>query len=80
MIAPVLDRQPPLPPSSEDTALQKARLAEVAWKTRDPEVCVRVHTEDTRWRNGAEIPVSREEVQAFLRRKWAREPDNRLIG
>ena len=57
-----MDNRPPLPPFSEDTARQKMRLAEDAWNTRDPEVCARVHTEDTRWRNRAEYPVGREKV------------------
>ncbi|MFN7724224.1 MAG: DUF1348 family protein [Rubrivivax sp.] len=71
--------RPPLPPFTEASARQKVRGAEDAWNTRDPEVCARVYTEDTRWRNRAEFPVGREEVKAFLRRKWARELDYRLI-
>jgi nuclear transport factor 2 (NTF2) superfamily protein len=74
-----MDTRPPLPPFTEETATRKVRGAEDAWNTRDPEVCARVYTEDTRWRNRAEFPVGREEVKAFLRRKWARELDYRLI-
>ena len=73
------DTRPPLPPFSEETAKKKVRGAEDAWNTRDPEVCARVYTEDTRWRNRAEFPVGREAVKAFLRRKWAKELDYRLI-
>ncbi len=73
------DTRPPLPPFTLDTALRKVRGAEDAWNTRDPEVCARVYTEDTRWRNRAEFPVGREAVKAFLQRKWARELDYRLI-
>jgi uncharacterized protein len=73
------ETRPPLPPFTEETAKKKVRGAEDAWNTRDPEVCARVYTEDTRWRNRAEFPVGREEVKAFLRRKWARELDYRLI-
>ena len=69
----------PLPPFTAESAARKVRGAEDAWNTRDPEVCVRVYTEDTRWRNRAEFPVGREEVKAFLRRKWARELEYRLI-
>ena len=69
----------PLPPFTAETALKKVRGAEDAWNTRDPEVCARVYTEDTRWRNRAEFPVGREAVKAFLQRKWARELDYRLI-
>ena len=73
------ETRPPLPPFTEETARKKVRGAEDAWNTRDPEVCARVYTEDTRWRNRAEFPVGREAVKAFLRCKWARELDYRLI-
>jgi nuclear transport factor 2 (NTF2) superfamily protein len=55
------------------------RLAEDAWNSRDPDRVVQVYTEDTQWRNRAEFPVGREQVRAFLQRKWARELDYRLI-
>lgn len=71
--------RPPLPPFDAQTAALKVRMAEDAWNTRDPEVCSRVYTEDTTWRNRAEFPKGREEVKAFLARKWARELDYRLI-
>jgi nuclear transport factor 2 (NTF2) superfamily protein len=74
-----METKPPVPPFTEDTARQKVRMAEDAWNTRDPERVVLVYTEDTRWRNRAEFPVGREEVQRFLERKWARELDYRLI-
>ncbi|MBC7665749.1 MAG: nuclear transport factor 2 family protein [Caulobacter sp.] len=73
------DTRPPVPPFTFESATQKVRAAEDAWNTRDPEVCARVYTEDSRWRNRAEFLVGREEVKAFLRRKWARELDYRLI-
>jgi len=71
--------RPPLPPFNLATATQKVRMAEDAWNTRDPEICARVYTEDTVWRNRAEFPKGREEVKQFLSRKWARELDYRLI-
>ena len=74
-----MESRPPLPPFTPDSAKQKVRLAEDAWNTRDPDVVVRVYTEDTRWRNRAEFPVGRAEVRAFLQRKWARELEYRLI-
>ena len=74
-----METRPPLPPFDLDSATKKVRGAEDAWNTRDPEVCARVYTEDTRWRNRAEFPVGPEAVVAFLRRKWARELDYRLI-
>jgi nuclear transport factor 2 (NTF2) superfamily protein len=71
--------RPPLPPFTEETARQKVRMAEDAWNSRDPGRVVGVYTEDTRWRNRAEFPVGREQVRAFLQRKWERELDYRLI-
>jgi len=73
------ETRPPLPPFTLESAIKKVRGAEDAWNTRGPAVCARVYNEDTRWRNRAEFPVGREEVKAFMRRKWARELDYRLI-
>jgi nuclear transport factor 2 (NTF2) superfamily protein len=73
------ETKPPLPPFTPESAAQKVRLAEDAWNTRDPERVVLVYTEDTRWRNRAEFPLGRAQVREFLRRKWARELDYRLI-
>jgi uncharacterized protein len=74
-----METKPPLPPFTEETAVQKVRMAEDAWNTRDPGRVVLVYTEDTRWRNRAEFPVGRDEVHRFLERKWVRELDYRLI-
>ena len=74
-----METRPPVPPFTPESARQKVRLAEDAWNTRDPDVVVRVYTEDTRWRNRAEFPVGRAEVRGFLQRKWARELEYRLI-
>jgi uncharacterized protein len=71
--------RPPLPPFTRDTAIQKVRAAEDGWNSRDPERVALAYTEDSHWRNRAEFPVGREEIKAFLRRKWARELDYRLI-
>lgn len=68
-----------LPPFTRETAIQKVRMAEDAWNTRDPERVSMAYTEDSRWRNRAEFPVGRTEIVAFLRRKWARELEYRLI-
>jgi len=74
-----METKPPLPPFTQDSAIQKVRMAEDAWNTRDPDRVVLVYTEDTRWRNRAEFPVGRERVCEFLIRKWAKELDYRLI-
>jgi nuclear transport factor 2 (NTF2) superfamily protein len=71
--------RPPLPPFTAETAAQKARLAEDAWNSRDPERVSLAYTEDSAWRNRAEFPRGRQEIVAFLTRKWARELDYRLI-
>ena len=71
--------KPPLPPFTHESAVQKVRLAEDAWNSRDPARVVQAYTEDTRWRNRAEFPVGREQAAQFLARKWARELDYRLI-
>ncbi|KQV60705.1 hypothetical protein ASC95_04520 [Pelomonas sp. Root1217] len=71
--------KPPLPPFTHESAIQKVRLAEDAWNSRDPDRVVGVYTDDTVWRNRAEFPVGREQVHALLTRKWARELDYRLI-
>jgi hypothetical protein len=74
-----MEPKPPLPPFNTETAARKVRLAEDAWNSRDPDRVALVYTEDTRWRNRAEFPTGREQVRAFLVRKWARELDYRLI-
>ena len=74
-----MDVRPPIPPFTAETAAQKVRMAEDAWNSRDPSRVVLVYTPDTEWRNRAEFPTGREEVKAFLERKWARELDYRLI-
>lgn len=74
-----METRPPLPPFTLATAIQKVRMAEDAWNSRDPDRVIQVYTEDTVWRNRAEFPVGRAEVHKFLTRKWARELDYRLI-
>ena len=73
------ESRPPVPPFSLESAAQKVRLAEDAWNSRDPERVALAYTPDSVWRNRAEFPVGRVEIQAFLERKWARELDYRLI-
>ena len=70
--------RPPLPPFTAETAAQKVRMAEDAWNSRDPERVALGYTEDSRWRNRAEFINGRQEIIAFLKRKWIRELDYRL--
>src|SRR5246500_2194115 len=74
-----MSTRPPLPPFTAETAARKARAAEDAWNTREPEKVALAYTTDSRWRNRAEFLQGRAEIVAFLRRKWARELDYRLI-
>jgi nuclear transport factor 2 (NTF2) superfamily protein len=71
--------RPPLPPFTAETAARKARLAEDAWNHRDPVKVAQAYTEDSRWRNRAEIFQGRAAIEAFLGRKWNREIEYRLI-
>jgi nuclear transport factor 2 (NTF2) superfamily protein len=66
------------PPFTEETARAKVQAAEDAWNTRDPERVALAYTEDSEWRNRAEIFQGRETIKAFLRRKWDKELDYRL--
>jgi nuclear transport factor 2 (NTF2) superfamily protein len=71
--------RPPLPPFTLETAIEKTRLAEDSWNTRDPERVAQGYTLDSHWRNRAEFLDGRDEIVAFLTRKWKRELDYRLI-
>jgi nuclear transport factor 2 (NTF2) superfamily protein len=72
--------RPPLPPFTQETAAQKARMAEDAWNTRDPARVALAYTENSRWRNRAEFLSGRPAIEAFLTRKWNRELDYREAG
>ncbi len=67
-----------VPPFTEETALEKVRMAESLWNTRDPEKVALAYTEDSEWRNRIEFVKGRQQIQDFLRRKWRRELDYRL--
>ena len=71
--------RPPVPPFTFETATQKVRLAEDSWNSRDPEKVSQAYALDSRWRNRSEFVTGRQEIVAFLTRKWAKELDYRLI-
>ena len=73
------ETRPPLPPFTRETALQKVRMAEDGWNSRDPERVALAYTPDSRWRNRHEFPRGREQIRAFLTSKWQREHEYRLI-
>jgi uncharacterized protein len=68
-----MEKRPPLPPFTFETALQKVQAAEDAWNSRDPERVCLAYTIDTEWRNRTEFINGREAVKTFLRRKWTTE-------
>jgi len=74
-----VETRPPVPPFTRETAIQKTRLAEDAWNSRDPEKVALAYSIDSRWRNRSEFVNGRRDIVAFLSRKWARELDYRLI-
>jgi uncharacterized protein len=76
---PMSTERPPFPPFTTETAIEKVRLAEDGWNTRDPEKVALAYTVDSYWRNRAEFVQGREAIIAFLTRKWHRELDYRLI-
>lgn len=71
--------RPPFPPFSAETAAQKVRMAEDAWNSREPERVSLAYTPDSVWRNRSEFLSGREEIVQFLKRKWSKELDYRLI-
>jgi len=73
-----MEKRFPIPPFTMETALQKVQAAEDAWNSRDAERVSLAYTVDTGWRNRAEFINGREEVVAFLKRKWAKELDYKL--
>lgn len=68
-----------VPPFTLETATRKVRLAEDAWNSRDPVKVSVAYTEDSVWRNRSEFLAGREQIRAFLTRKWERELDYRLV-
>ena len=70
--------RPPYPPFTQEAALQKVQAAEDAWNTRDPHQVAMAYTPDSTWRNRDIFVRGREEIIAFLTRKWERELDYAL--
>jgi nuclear transport factor 2 (NTF2) superfamily protein len=78
-VAQATTKRPPLPPFTRETAIQKVRLIEDAWNSRESEKMVFAYGADSRWRNRAEFLHGRQEIVEFLKRKWTKELDYRLI-
>lgn len=71
--------RPPLPPFTLETAIEKVRLAEDGWNSRDAAKVALAYSLDTKWRNRAEFANNRDEAEAFLARKWKKEHEYRLV-
>lgn len=69
----------PLPPFTRETAIQKIRAAEDAWNKQEPEQVALAYTADSWWRNRDTFVQGRDEIIEFLKQKWARELNYRLI-
>ena len=74
-----MNPRPPFPPFTEETAIQKVRLAEDGWNTRDPEQVSKAYSACSRWRNRSEFATGTDQIVALLSRKWKRELEYRLI-
>src|SRR5258708_14280416 len=79
MASVTMTTRPPLSPLTRESAIQKVRLAEDGWNTRDPGRVALAYTLDSRWRNRSEFIKGRNQIIPFLSRKWAKELDYRLI-
>lgn len=66
------------PPFTTESALEKVRMAEEVWNSKDPERVARAYSPDSEWRNRTEFLRGRDDIKAFLQRKWATELDYRL--
>lgn len=73
-----METKPPLPPFTLETAKLKVQAAEDAWNTCDPDRVALAYTPDSWWRNRSEFFIGRDNIRAFLQRKWAKELDYRL--
>lgn len=73
-----MEKRPPLPPFTLETALQKVQMAENAWNSKDPVKVSLAYTSDTEWRNRDQFIKGREEVVDFLTKKWEKELDYKL--
>ena len=67
------------PSFSEETARAKVKAAQDAWNTKNPERVAQAYTSNSQWHNRAEFFSGREAIIEFLRRKWSKELDYRLM-
>ncbi|NQY79830.1 MAG: nuclear transport factor 2 family protein [Candidatus Caenarcaniphilales bacterium] len=67
------------PPFNLESAKAKVKLAEDAWNSRDPERVALAYSENSLWRNRSEFFTGREAIKDFLKRKWAKETQYKLM-
>ncbi|WP_426480737.1 DUF1348 family protein [Chryseobacterium sp. R2ACT005] len=68
-----MEQKHPLPPFTLETALEKIQLAEDAWNSQNPEKVSKAYTSNSEWRNRDTFVNGREEIVAFLQKKWDKE-------
>ncbi|RIN36758.1 nuclear transport factor 2 family protein [Staphylococcus succinus] len=69
----------PVPPFTKETALEKVKMAQDAWNTKDPEKVCLAYTKDSAWRNRTDFFEGREAIKDFLTKKWQKELDYKLM-
>ena len=75
----MIEEKAPFPPFTHETAVLKVRMAENAWNGKNPEAVAMAYTKDSKWRNRSEFINGRDSIVAFLKDKWGKETDYRLI-
>ena len=70
---------PTTAPFYRESAIEKVRLAEDGWNSRNAEKVSLAYTVDTKWRNRSTFVNNREEAATFLTGKWEKELEYRLI-
>lgn len=74
-----MNTRPPLPPFTRESAIEKVRLAEDGWNSRNAEAVSKAYSLDTKWRNRSTFVDGREDVVRFLTGKWEKEQEYRLV-
>jgi len=73
-----MEKKYPLPPFTLETALEKVQKAEDAWNSKDPIQVSKAYSIDSEWRNRTQFIKGREEIVAFLTKKWENEKHYKL--
>ena len=73
-----MEKKYPLPPFTKETALEKVQKAEDAWNSKDPIQVSKAYSIDSEWRNRTQFINGREEIVAFLTKKWENEKHYKL--